>query len=419
MSDDFYTAIKDKHHDLREFTKFRGSIYLPFIEPLLLSHKENASGIDLGCGHGEWNELLRSSGFCGCAIDIDEGGSAMPRAPDVTVAEGVTTLKALPDASQTVVSAFHIADYLPFLDLQLLIREALRVLKHSGVLILEISNPQNTASANITIPWDVTEQKPISPKLLSFLTEYYGFAKVEIIRLQELKSAPGNAGAASHDVTGGTSADYAVVARKLGDAPSIEFAGSASAPDYGLREALAEKLDQALKRAARLEIERRQADDRIAIAEAQARQAIGRVEYAEGQARQARERGVSDAAMLIAMRNSTSWRITAPLRAVGGAVKALLHFPRNAKSVLRGAAKLLLSHAKRYIVRHPRLKSRVLKILGCFPRLMYRLQIATLNGSLDQAAGGTVLELSSLTPHARQIYDDLAAACASQQTERH
>ena len=62
MSENFYHAFEEKHRGSRELIKSRQRIYLPFILPLQSIYSV-AKAIDLGCGRGEWLELLKESGF--------------------------------------------------------------------------------------------------------------------------------------------------------------------------------------------------------------------------------------------------------------------------------------------------------------------------------------------------------------------
>lgn len=59
---DFYRAFEDRHRGSRELIRKRLEAYGPFIEPLLGIY-QHAKAIDLGCGRGEWLELLLDRGF--------------------------------------------------------------------------------------------------------------------------------------------------------------------------------------------------------------------------------------------------------------------------------------------------------------------------------------------------------------------
>ena len=79
MSDGFYRAFEDKHRGTLALIKERQSIYLPLIRPLLEIYPR-APAIDLGCGRGEWLELLTETGFDALGIDLDDGPRSAPHA---------------------------------------------------------------------------------------------------------------------------------------------------------------------------------------------------------------------------------------------------------------------------------------------------------------------------------------------------
>ena len=172
-------------------------------------------------------------------------------------------------------------------------------------------------------------------------------------------------------------------------------------------------------RAASAEAQAQQASERAASAETQALQASERAASAEAQALQASERAVNAASALTAVHNSSSWRLTAPLRMAGRVARALLQWPKVAKSALKTKIKLLLAHAKLYVIRRPKLRHAVLLVLAQFPTLKARLKVAPMNRSFAQTTMPTVsTDLANLTPRARQIYADLKVAIERQQKER-
>ena len=72
MSDNFYRAFEDKFRGSREEIIDRLKIYLPFVTPLIDIY-EDASAIDLGCGRGEWLEILSEIGVKARGVDLNQG----------------------------------------------------------------------------------------------------------------------------------------------------------------------------------------------------------------------------------------------------------------------------------------------------------------------------------------------------------
>lgn len=220
MSNDFYRAFEEKFRGSRDLIKLRLQAYQPFIEPLKQLYPA-PQVIDLGCGRGEWLEILRELGFSAVGIDLDDHMLALCRERGLNVRTGdaLSALKEVPDSSQSIVSGFHFAEHLKFADLQIVIQEALRVLRPGGLLILETPNPENVMVASTTFYLDPTHQRPIPFQLLAFLVEYQGFKRVVKVGLNEEKQKLKNISA--FDLLRGVSPDYAIIAQK--DAPTAQL----------------------------------------------------------------------------------------------------------------------------------------------------------------------------------------------------
>ena len=215
MSDGFYRAFEERYRGSRELIKGRLVAYRPFVEPLLEVYP-SATALDLGCGRGEWLELLVESGFKPIGVDLDKGmlEACLERGLPVEQGDALAYLSALPDESQAVVSAFHVVEHITFDQLGTLVAETLRVLMPGGLLIMETPNPENIVVATRNFYLDPTHQRPIPPMLLAFVAEYAGFARVKTLRLQESKELVNKGDVSLQDVFAGVSPDYAVVAQK-------------------------------------------------------------------------------------------------------------------------------------------------------------------------------------------------------------
>ena len=69
---DFYRAFEEQFRGSRELITSRLQVYLPFVEPLK-TIETTPIALDLGCGRGEWLELLQNNGFQAKGVDLDEG----------------------------------------------------------------------------------------------------------------------------------------------------------------------------------------------------------------------------------------------------------------------------------------------------------------------------------------------------------
>jgi len=185
--------------------------------------------IDIGCGRGEWLDLLKQKGIAAYGVDNnpDVAERAAARELDVRTADALDHLASVPDRSVAAVTAFHVAEHLPLEALIGLIDGALRVLRPGGKLILETPNPANLTVGATTFWLDPTHIRPLPSDLLAFLVSSRGFGDVEVRPLprSEQPIATTNLGE-NHDPTLarvvelvnvhlGAAADYAVLGTRL------------------------------------------------------------------------------------------------------------------------------------------------------------------------------------------------------------
>ena len=235
MKLDFYRAFEEKYRGPRECIKLRLQVYRQFIEPIKTLYSD-LKAVDLGCGRGEWLEVLGEAGFYPHGVDVDDGMLADCKTLGLSYVkeDAIKHLKSLPDESQVIVSGIHIAEHLPFNALQALVIEALRVLKPCGLLILETPNPENIVVGTTNFYLDPTHERPIPPELLIFLTDYHGFARSKILRLNEAPKLSNSDQVQLYDVITGTSPDYAVIAQKNGNDADLKAFDAPFGLEFGL-----------------------------------------------------------------------------------------------------------------------------------------------------------------------------------------
>lgn len=430
MNVPFYRAFEDRHRGSRELIRERQHIYVPFLTPLKSLYPERRA-LDLGCGRGEWLEILVKFGFLPLGVDLDSGmleachGLGLP----VQLGDALGILKSLPDESQTVVSGFHIAEHIPFEDLKVLVSESLRVLKPAGLLILETPNAENLVVGAQNFYLDPTHERPIPHLLLGFLTEYSGFKRSKLMRMQEPPSLIGDGPVDLMSVLGGASPDYAIIAQKDASAEQLESFDEAFDKEYGLAlDILAQRYDAGiLERSARLEqqlqacsarleqqlheyrnhsqelevsvrdLSQRNAhtDSRMIDLQENVMQAhrvqieelTHRLNAAMSSAERWENRALASEAQVSAFLNSSSWQITWPLRNAGKSVRGLIRLPvRAAKFVTRP----VLTGSIRFVMDSPFLRSRVRHVVKAYPSLFSRVkQFAITRGILEAEASHT------------------------------
>lgn len=216
--DGFYRAFEDRERGSRELIVGRLDSYRPLLEALVARYP-GGRALDVGCGRGEWLQLLRTVGLQGHGVDLDEAMLDACRADDLSVEQGdaLAWLAAQPDESLALVSAFHVVEHIPFAQVQQLVAEAHRVLLPGGVLIMETPNPENITVGAHTFYMDPSHERPLPPRLLQFVPEYVGFERTWVWRLQESEHLRPDHLPALANVLMAVSPDYAVIARKAAE----------------------------------------------------------------------------------------------------------------------------------------------------------------------------------------------------------
>ncbi len=176
--DGFYSTFEDQFRGSRAAILERLKRYLPLIAETNLAPQ--AKIIDLGCGRGEWLELLQTEGYDPIGIDLNSLTLEQCTAQQLTViqADALIYLKSLPDQSVAAVTGFHIIEHLPFDVLTTLVAEAFRVIQPGGFVLFETPNPRNLLVSGFTFYLDPTHRNPIPAEVMQFLLRYTGFEPV-------------------------------------------------------------------------------------------------------------------------------------------------------------------------------------------------------------------------------------------------
>lgn len=233
MEDTWYQLFEAKFRGSEALIKDRLKIYLPFIKPLFKLYPDGQV-LDIGCGRGEWLELLTDEGIKAVGLDVNVAFTAYCQQKKLTVIEenALTFLQKQKADSWLIVSAFHVAEHLSFEELQQLIKEAYRVLQPGGLFIVETPNPDNLRVASVTFWFDPTHKRLLPKELLAFLIEE-NFYRHKILGLNE-----SNANLSDRirwsELGGSVSPDYAIVGQKAGDKKIIHLVDEAFKNKYGV-----------------------------------------------------------------------------------------------------------------------------------------------------------------------------------------
>ena len=186
VDDAFYVAFEQHFRGSESVIQERLAYYLPVLQDGLSEAAGTATMVDIGCGRGEWINLLHQNGYS--AIGIDTNADNISRCHEkglqAICTDAIDWLRQAESQSLGLVSAIHVIEHLTLPQLNALLTEALRCLVPGGMIILETPNPENLITASHLFYTDPSHRNPIPPDLAQFLLRNRGFDAVEIHRLQ-------------------------------------------------------------------------------------------------------------------------------------------------------------------------------------------------------------------------------------------
>jgi SAM-dependent methyltransferase len=182
--DSMYASFEDRFRGTRADIKNYQTGYLKYIRQARAGSKERPI-IDLGCGRGEWLEILRDEGLSAQGADKNRIFLDACRELNLNVVEedALTLLQGKKPQSVGAVTSFHLIEHLQLKTFIAVLDESLRVLKSGGVLILETPNPENILVGAFSFYYDPTHIRPLPPQSTRFLLEARGFVNVDVLHL--------------------------------------------------------------------------------------------------------------------------------------------------------------------------------------------------------------------------------------------
>jgi 2-polyprenyl-3-methyl-5-hydroxy-6-metoxy-1,4-benzoquinol methylase len=190
-----YAAIEEHFRGSQETISKRQRSYLPFLEK---AKQDNLPILDLGCGRGEWLEILKSEGFACEGIDTNQVflSECAEKGLNTTNIDLLSFLSSQNSPRFGAITLFQVAEHLPFNVLVEVFRAARKCLVPGGVFIVETPNAKNLRVGAGTFWIDPTHERPLFPELLEFLSQLVGFESYETqysasnVDLYEFSDAP-------------------------------------------------------------------------------------------------------------------------------------------------------------------------------------------------------------------------------------
>jgi len=177
--DALYVAFENQFRGSREVIKKRVRVYLDDVCGAGAVTADSPI-LDLGCGRGEWLELVNENGLAGEGVDSNAimVSACQERGLRVIEGDALEYLRALPAESRGAITAFHLIEHLEFQLLVHLLRESFRVLRPGGLAIFETPNPDNVLIGSNRFYSDPTHLHPLPKEYSRFMLQSVGFSDV-------------------------------------------------------------------------------------------------------------------------------------------------------------------------------------------------------------------------------------------------
>ena len=170
-----YVEFENQFRGSQETIRARLESYLPYFA--------GASDVlDVGCGRGEFLDLLKARGITARGLDLNHEMVEVCRARGLDVAENdvVAYLEGLPDRSLGGLFAAQVVEHLEPAYLLRFLELAFHKMRPGGTLVLETLNPACWVAFFESYIRDITHAWPLHPETLRYLVLASGFTSARI-----------------------------------------------------------------------------------------------------------------------------------------------------------------------------------------------------------------------------------------------
>jgi 2-polyprenyl-3-methyl-5-hydroxy-6-metoxy-1,4-benzoquinol methylase len=207
-----YGRFAERFRGSEEYVKSGQQFYLPYFSAC-------RNVLDIGCGRGEFLEMMRAAGVPAKGIDLSRESIAICRhkGMEADTADLFDYLAALPEASLDGIFCSQVVEHLPPGRLPEMIKLCASRLTRNGVIALETPNPECLAIFATHFYLDPTHHRPVPHPLLAFYLEESGVGNIEVKKLSPAAESTPSLASLPEDFReaffGGL--DYAILGRKL------------------------------------------------------------------------------------------------------------------------------------------------------------------------------------------------------------
>ena len=175
--------------------------------------------LDIGCGRGEFLELMREAGVAARGIDLSDESVAVCRQKglEAETADLFAYLEALPEAALDGIFCAQVVEHLAPERLPVALKLCASRLSRGGVMAIETPKPECLAIFATHFYLDPTHARPVPHALLAFYLEEFGMGGIEVKKLAPARDSMPSLNSLPEDFREAFfgALDYAIVAKKL------------------------------------------------------------------------------------------------------------------------------------------------------------------------------------------------------------
>jgi O-antigen chain-terminating methyltransferase len=207
-----YSRFAERFRGSEEYVKAGQQIYLADF-----TGRRNV--LDIGCGRGEFLEMMRAANIPARGIDLSQESVALCQHKGLQAerADLFAYLTEQPEGSFDGIFCAQVVEHLPPERLPEMIRLAASRLARDGVIAIETPDPECLAIFATHFYLDPTHTRPVPHPLLMFYLEEFGVGNIEVRKLTPAVESMPSIGLLPKEFRyaffGGL--DYAVIGKKL------------------------------------------------------------------------------------------------------------------------------------------------------------------------------------------------------------
>jgi 2-polyprenyl-3-methyl-5-hydroxy-6-metoxy-1,4-benzoquinol methylase/glycosyltransferase involved in cell wall biosynthesis len=177
LDEDFdYFGLEERFRGSEEQIKDRQRMYADYF------HGQEEV-LDIGCGRGEFLELLRELGIKARGVDVDTDMVLLCREKGLHVVQedAFSCLENLPDDSLGGIFAAQVIEHFPSDQIIRLVKRCYQKIRPGGVVVLETPNPQCLSVFARSFYMDFSHVWPCHPEAMRYLLESVGFEEIRVV----------------------------------------------------------------------------------------------------------------------------------------------------------------------------------------------------------------------------------------------